>query len=111
LLGATPTVLERLLARRVVNGWLLVHTLELELTLRPPSDTRDRAHLDATLSRAQKRYTEAIRELARVRRLQAPQILAQLNVAAAQTVVNAAPNPPTTAPRVLETVRTEPDKT
>ncbi|MFB4187175.1 hypothetical protein, partial [Bacillus velezensis] len=83
-------VLERLLARRVVNGWLAVHALELELTLRPPLDARDRAHLDTALSRAQKRYTEAIRELARVCRLQAPAILAQLNLAATQTVVNAA---------------------
>jgi hypothetical protein len=36
LLCENPTVLERLLARRVVNGWLAVHALELELTLRPP---------------------------------------------------------------------------
>lgn len=111
LLGTNPSVLERLLARRVVNGWLAVHALELELTLRAPSDLHDRAHLDATLTRAQKRYTEAIRELARVRRLQAPTILAQLNVAATQTVVNPATIPPTTLPRVLETVRPEPDKT
>jgi hypothetical protein len=90
LLGENPSVLERLLARRVVNGWLAVHALELELTLRPPSDARDRAHLDAALTRAQKRYAEAIRELARVRRLQAPAILAQLNLAATQTVVNTA---------------------
>jgi hypothetical protein len=88
LLGKNPTVLEELLVRRVVNGWLATHALELELTVRPPSDARDRAHLDAALTRAQKRFTEAARELARVRRLQAPQILAQLNAAAAQTVVN-----------------------
>lgn len=88
LLGDSPGVLEKLLARRVVNGWLAVHALELELTVRPPADARDRAHVDAALTRAQKRYAEAIRELARVRRLQAPKILAQLNVAAAQTVVN-----------------------
>jgi hypothetical protein len=88
LLGQNPSVLEELLVRRVVNGWLATHALELELTLRPPSDVRDRAHLDAALTRAQKRFTEAARELARVRRLKAPQILAQLNVAAAQTVVN-----------------------
>lgn len=88
LLGNSPTVLERLLARRVVNGWLAVHALELELTLRPPLDARDRGHLDTALTRAQRRYTEAIRELARVRKLQGPVIRAQLNVAATQTVVN-----------------------
>ena len=80
LLGESSGVLEKLLARRVV------HALELELTVRPPLDARDRAHLDAALTRAHKRYAEAIRELARVRRLQAPKILAQLNVAA-QTII------------------------
>lgn len=89
LLGEKPTVLEELLVRRVVNGWLAVHVLELEQTVRPPVEMRDRAHLDAALTRAQKRMAEAVRELARVRRLQAPRILAQLNLAAAQTVVNA----------------------
>jgi hypothetical protein len=88
LLGQNPTVLEELLVRRVVNGWVAVHALELELTLRPPLNTRDRAHLDVALTRAQRRMTEAIGELARVRRLQAPRILAQLNVATAQTVMN-----------------------
>jgi hypothetical protein len=89
LLGQNPTVLEELLVRRVVNGWVAVHALELELTVRPPANPRDRAYLDAALTRAQKRMTGAVGELARVRRLQAPKILAQLNVAAAQTVVNA----------------------
>jgi hypothetical protein len=88
LLGEKPSVLETLLVRRVVNGWIAVHALELELTIRPPADARDRAHLDTALSRAQKRFTEAVRELARVRRLQAPKILAQLNLATTQTVVN-----------------------
>ena len=88
LLGPSPTALEQLLVRRVVNGWVATHALELELAVRPPTKPRDRAHLDAALTRAQKRLTDAARELARVRRLQAPTILAQLNVAAAQTVVN-----------------------
>jgi hypothetical protein len=78
LVGEKPTALEELLVRRVVNGWLAVHTIELELTLRPPVEARDRAHLDAALSRAQRRMTEAVGELARVRRLQAPTILARL---------------------------------
>lgn len=90
LLGSHPTALEHLLVRRVVNGWVATHALELEQTLRPPTKLRDRAHLDASLTRAQKRMTDAVRELARVRKLQAPTILAQLNVAAAQTVVNGA---------------------
>ena len=89
LLGDAPTVLEKLLVRRVVNGWAAVHALELEQAVRPPAAARDRDHLDRAVSRAQRRLTSAAGELARVRRLQAPRILAQLNVAAAQTVVNA----------------------
>ncbi len=92
LLGEKPSVLEELLVRRVVNGWLATHALELELTLRPPADAKGREHLDRALSRAQKRMTEAARELARVRRLRAPAPLAQLNVAATQTVVHNATN-------------------
>jgi hypothetical protein len=42
LLGEDPTILEKLLVRRVVNGWIAVHALELELTLRPPTEARDR---------------------------------------------------------------------
>ncbi len=53
LLGERPSVLEELLVRRVVNGWVATHVLELELTLRPPLDPRDRAHLDAALTRAE----------------------------------------------------------
>lgn len=88
LLGDSPSVLDELLVRRVVNGWVAVHALELELTVRPPLDPGSREHLDRALTRAQKRYAEAIRELARVRRLQAPRVLAQLNVVANQAVVN-----------------------
>ncbi|MBP3954414.1 hypothetical protein J8F10_03805 [Gemmata sp. G18] len=92
LLGATPTVLEELLVRRVVNGWIATHTLELELTVRPPANAKECEYLDRALGRAQKRFAEAVRELARVRRLRAPAILAQLNVATTQTVVNHAPD-------------------
>lgn len=88
LLGDKPTVLEELLVRRVVNGWVATHALELELTVRPPTIPRDREHLDKALTRAQKRFSEAVRELARVRQLKAPAILAQLNVTATQTVVS-----------------------
>ena len=50
--GPNPTVLDRLLARRVVNGWVATHALELELTLRPPADRRAKEeHLDRALSR------------------------------------------------------------
>jgi len=82
LLGDAPSVLEDLLVRRVVNGWLTVHLLELELTVRPPADLKAREHLDKALTRAQKRFAEAVRELARVRALGAPALVTQLTVAA-----------------------------
>ncbi|VTR92871.1 Uncharacterized protein OS=Singulisphaera acidiphila (strain ATCC BAA-1392 / DSM 18658 / VKM B-2454 / MOB10) GN=Sinac_7637 PE=4 SV=1 [Gemmata massiliana] len=88
LLGANPTAIEELLVRRVINGWITTHALELELTIRPPASEKGLEYLDRALGRAQKRLTGAVRELARVRQLRAPAILAQLNVAAAQTVVN-----------------------
>lgn len=72
LLGDSPTILEKLLVRRVVNSWIATHALELELTLRPPAEARDRAHLDRALSRAQRRLTEAVRALARIRKLAIP---------------------------------------
>jgi hypothetical protein len=55
LLAEHSTILEALLVRRVVNGWLHTHALELELTLRPPLDPKAREYLDRALSRAQKR--------------------------------------------------------
>jgi hypothetical protein len=69
LLGENPSVLEELLVRRVVNGWVAVHALELEQAVRPPADRRSREYLDRALTRSQKRFTDAARELARVRRL------------------------------------------
>src|SRR5262245_57735821 len=89
LLGDNPSVLEELLVRRVVNGWVTTHALELELATRPPVDPKLRQHLDRALCSAQRRLAEAVRELARVGRLRAPKILAQLNVAKAQKVANA----------------------
>jgi hypothetical protein len=82
LLGPNPSVLEELLVRRVVNGWVAVHTLELELTLRRPANPRDRDYLDRALSRAQKRFTEAVGALARVRRLAVVAVLATVPVMA-----------------------------
>ena len=71
-----------------MNSWVAVYDLELELTVRTPTDSRTRAFLHWSLSRAHKRMTDAARELARVSKLQVPTILAQLNVAAIQSVVN-----------------------
>jgi len=81
LWGDAPSVLEDLLVRRVVNGWLTVHLLELELTVRAPADLKAREHLDKALTRAQNRFAEAARELARVRALSAPARVTQVTVA------------------------------
>jgi hypothetical protein len=87
LIGDNPTILDEILAQRVVNGWIATHALELELALRPPSDPASRRDLDRALSQAQKRLTDAARELARVRRLRLPVVVAQVNVIGS-------PNPP-----------------
>lgn len=71
LLGDNPSVLDRLLARRVIHGWIAVNTLQLELAVRPPDAMDLRDHLDKALSRVQRRYIQAIHEFARVRRLPA----------------------------------------
>jgi hypothetical protein len=70
--------LEQLLVRRVINGWITTNALELELTLRSPTNSVDRERLYKALSRAQKQFTEAARELARLRQLRAPAILARV---------------------------------
>ena len=78
LLGPNPSILERLLVRRIVNGWVTVHALELEAAIRPPANLRNKAYLETAIGRAQKRMTQAIGELARLRRLQAPVIIARM---------------------------------
>lgn len=80
LLGDNPSVLEELLVRGVVNGWVAVHRFELELTHRPLRDVRVREDLEKSLGRAQKRMTLSVTALARVRRLQTPKVLAKLQV-------------------------------
>lgn len=78
LVGPNPSALDDLLARRVVNGWVAVHALELELAIRTPADRRARDYLDRALTRAQKRMTDAARELTRVRRLALPAFLTRV---------------------------------
>lgn len=78
LLGPNPTALDDLLVRRVLNGWVTVHALELELAVRPPTERKSRDYLDRALTRAQKRMTDAVRELARVRLLTLPAALTRV---------------------------------
>jgi len=78
LLGDTPTVLDQLIVRRIVNAWVSVHSLELELAIRPPSRPRDRAYLEAAAERASRKMSQAVTELARVRKLQLPNVLVSI---------------------------------
>ena len=77
--GASASMLEKLLIQRVLNGWLAVHLLEIRQTVWPPAAIKEREYLDRAVSRAQKRNTEAITALARVRRLKLPILLARLD--------------------------------
>jgi hypothetical protein len=78
-----------LVVRRVVNSWLVVSRLELEQTLRRPRDVRQADALDRAVGRAQSRLLAAVKALEGVRRLRAPRLVQQVNVAGVQQVVNA----------------------
>ncbi len=77
--GEGESILEKLLIHRVLNGWLAVHLLEIRQSVCPPTEIKEREYLDRAVSRAQKRYTEAITALARIRRLKLPIALARLD--------------------------------
>jgi hypothetical protein len=84
--GENPTPLEVLLTERVVAGWLLVETLEgliagqyqRDVTAHrvPPAHVIQQSRI---LEGATRRYLAAIRELARVRKLQAGAPPVQVN--------------------------------
>jgi hypothetical protein len=89
--GENPTPLEALLAKRVVAGWLLVEVLEGLLAAQYRRDATSArvgpAYLiqqSRILEGATRRYLAAIRELARVRKLQAGtppvRVNAQVNI-------------------------------
>jgi hypothetical protein len=77
--GENPTPLEVLLTERVVAGWLLVEVLEglisAQFYKRAPKGSRVPPSYTPQMSRilesATRRYLAAVRELARVRKLQA----------------------------------------
>ena len=75
--GENPTPLEVLLTERVVSCWMLVTLFEFLMAGQLNVDTKDRAPLSYTLKMlrwqesANRQYLAAIRELARVRKLQA----------------------------------------
>ena len=76
--GERPTPLERLLAERVVAGWLLVEVLEALIAGQYRVDRKESRvgpdyiiQQSRILESATRRYLAAVRELARVRKLQA----------------------------------------
>ena len=75
LLGEKPSVLDQLLARRVINNFIALHWLEVRLAATPPDDMEEWSDLDKAVCRAQRRYTESINALTQVRRLQAPNVV------------------------------------
>ena len=91
--GERPTPLERLLAERVVAGWLLVEVLEALIAAQFSRDAAKRSRVSPTyiiqmskiLESATRRHLAAIQTLARVRKLQSStpgiQYNTQINVA------------------------------
>jgi hypothetical protein len=91
--GGSPTPLEVLLTERVVAGWLLVEVLEGLVSAQYHRHADESARvppgyilqMSRILESATRRYLAAIRELARVRKLQASapvQVNTQVNVLA-----------------------------
>jgi hypothetical protein len=88
--GESPTPLEVLLTERVVAGWLLVEVLEGLIAAQYQRDVKSHRVPPGTvlqqsriLESATRRYLAAVRELARVRKLQAGapvQVNTQVNV-------------------------------
>lgn len=86
LAGPSPSPLEALLVERVVACWVHLNLAEHRCAAR----LQESAPLSAIqayqnwLDRAQKRYLQAIKTLATVRRLQVPVLIGQLNIAGQQ---------------------------
>jgi hypothetical protein len=88
LIGDDPTVLESLLAERIVICHIALERAESEYIQRIQQDGTFKRGLfyEHLMDRANRRYFHAVKALAQVRRLQLP-ALAQLNVAANQVNV------------------------
>ena len=83
--GASPSVLERLLAERIVVCWLELNYLEIALTRKGEPPLRQAEYYDRRTDRAHRRYLSAIRSLATIRRLVIPAL--QVNIGAKQVNV------------------------
>jgi hypothetical protein len=90
LIGDDPTVLESLLAERIVICELALNRAEhLHMNnMRGESSFKQALFYEHVMDRAHRRYVQAVKALAQIRRLQLP-VVAQLNVAANQLNVAA----------------------
>lgn len=78
--GPNPSILERLLADQVILCWQHLRYLEIGYS-RPQSRTfREGEYFERCIDRAQKRYLNAIKTLAQIRKLGLPAL--QVNIAA-----------------------------
>ena len=82
LAGPSPSVLERLLAERIVLCWLEVHCLDPALSAKTEMPVRHAEFSDRRRDRAHRRYLSALRSLATIRRLLIPSV--QLNIGSKQ---------------------------
>jgi hypothetical protein len=76
LAGPEPTPLERLLVERIAVCWLEVHHLDLEVAALPrvPAAGPPGVYAQRRLDSAQRRYLQAIKALATVRKLLLPRL-------------------------------------
>jgi hypothetical protein len=83
LVGPNPSAAERLLAERVVIGWLEVHAAEYSLAV---TDSKFRLHWQKQVDHAHRRFLAALRMLTTVRRL--PRAALQVNIGEQQVNVS-----------------------
>jgi hypothetical protein len=79
------SIAEDLLAERAALGWLHIQLLEIDradVLQQPQADYRKVAMIDQCLSRAQARLERALTALAKIRRLNLPIVINQVNVGA-----------------------------
>lgn len=87
LLGPSPTALERLLVERVVATWYHLHYVEALYGGRESTSLALGLYYQKSITAAQKRYLDAIKGLAEVRKLALPAL--QVNIANKQVNVAA----------------------
>lgn len=78
--GPQPTAIERLLAEQIAVCWLHVRHVEIKYAHLKSYSLSEGAYYQRCLDRAQKRYLNAIKTLAQIRKLGLPAL--QVNIAA-----------------------------